>query len=758
MALQTGASIGREGRVVCAQSPVSLIGLFTVTAALKRLLKDSGCDFDVIDAKTVAIVRAAKPPPLFRPTSPQIAPTSDVVVTATRRSELIDRSPYDVTRLGGDELRSSRIEDAGDLAPFVAGMTVTNLGAGRDKILLRGLSDGVFTGRTQSTVGLYLDDAPLTYNAPDPDLRLLDVAGVEVLRGPQGALYGAGSIGGVVHIITNKPDLNHYSAALDVTGSTTEGGAPSSVVEGVVNAPLIGDRLGVRVAAYKEADGGYIDDVALHRNDVNSATRTGARGQALWIIDPRWSVTLGGVYQSITAKDTQYATAGLGPYQRDNLVQEPHDNDFNETSLVIEGGGPGWRLKSSTSRVRHQIDSRYDASLALDDFLAGAAGSAAFDEADRKSLLSEEITVASSGAGSFQWLSGLYALDSQELSQSKLTDLPSGGSPTSLYAENRSDHTTELAAYGEVTFAPLQKVSVTLGGRLFQSRVSTTSTVTALNGAQRINAKVGNRGLAPKIVVRYDLARHAIAYVQATEGYRGGGVNTSGLPGQTFSVGGSGAEPFRRYGGDELWNYEVGAKVLLLGERLRLRADLFYDAWRNIQTDQLLPSGLPFTANVGDGSNQGLEVEAVYQPLAGLSVRADAVLNDPELVHRNPAFPTNTDARLPGIARTTYGGDARYERRLSGFISGFLNAQAAYVGRSTLSFDPATSAVMGGYWTSKLSGGVERRGWRLELFVNNPANEVGDTFAFGDPFSIRRVRQSTPLRPRTVGLTVGASF
>jgi outer membrane receptor protein involved in Fe transport len=181
---------------------------------------------------------------------------------------------------------------------------VTNFGPGRDKILLRGLSDGVFTGRTQSTVSLYLDDVPLTYNAPDPDLRLIDVDAVEVLRGPQGVLYGAGSIGGVVHIITHKPDLDTYSGSLSLTGILTKSGVPSTILKGMANMPLLPGRLGLRVVAYRETDGGYINDPVLHRTDVNQTSRTGARALVLLQLSRDWKATLGGVYQSINSAET----------------------------------------------------------------------------------------------------------------------------------------------------------------------------------------------------------------------------------------------------------------------------------------------------------------------------------------------------------------------------------------------------------------------------------------------------------------------
>jgi iron complex outermembrane receptor protein len=135
-------------------------------------------------------------------------------------------------------LRDAAAIDTTSVSQQTAGFITTNLGAARNKIMLRGLSDGTFTGRTQQTVGTYLDNIQLTYNAPDPDLRLIDVDRVEILRGPQGALYGGGSLSGVYRIVSVKPVLDEWSGSLLAGAAATESGSPSSRVEGVVNVPV----------------------------------------------------------------------------------------------------------------------------------------------------------------------------------------------------------------------------------------------------------------------------------------------------------------------------------------------------------------------------------------------------------------------------------------------------------------------------------------------------------------------------------------
>ena len=197
------------------------------------------------------------PIPRIEPPKPDPPVTvTDVLVTATKRVRNARELAVAITTIPRVGLEATGASDAGQAASQFAGVLVTNLGPGRNKLLLRGLSDGAHTGRTRSTVATYLDEIPVNYNAPDPDLRLVDVERLEVARGPQGALFGAGSLSGVYRIVTRKPDLVDFSAEVRATGAITRGGAPSGAVEGHVNVPIEALNLGIRLSAYDEVQGG----------------------------------------------------------------------------------------------------------------------------------------------------------------------------------------------------------------------------------------------------------------------------------------------------------------------------------------------------------------------------------------------------------------------------------------------------------------------------------------------------------------------
>ena len=394
----------------------------SVDQALRKVLDGSQCRFErtsngaiVIRAETPparreTAARAAAPrtevgpPPASpaRPEPPVEAVVSEIVVTAGRRAELPGRAPASITALSGAALAARGHNDTEDLSLDVAGMTVTNLGPGRDKILLRGLSDGVFTGQTQTTVGVYLDDTPITYNAPNPDLRLVDVDRVEVMRGPQGTLYGIGSVGGIVRIVTNKPNLDSYAADAEVSLSKTQHGGGNGDAEVTVNLPLVEGRLAVRGAGYVERRSGYIDDVNLGLKNVNDVARDGYRLSAKAVLNQVWSASIGQVHQSIKTDDTQYEEVGFGALRRGNSVREPHDNAFDETFANLDGDFGWGRLTASSSRLVHHLDDQYDAS----PLFGRLSGSAAYDENRRIEILVNQLTLASRGAGRFHRLVG----------------------------------------------------------------------------------------------------------------------------------------------------------------------------------------------------------------------------------------------------------------------------------------------------------------------------------------------------------------
>jgi outer membrane receptor protein involved in Fe transport len=749
-----GVNIG--GIEACKGPGAPLVGTFSLREALDRATLGKGCAYVFIDARTLRFSAARPPAP--RPTiitrpiitaSEPVAPLAPLVISAGKRPPRLGSLPGGVSVIGSPQLQDTGVGETGSVARQTAGFITTNLGAARNKILLRGLSDGTFTGRTQSTVGTYLDDVPVNYNAPDPDLRLIDVDRVEVLRGPQGALYGGGSLSGIYRIVTREPELGTYSASIGSTIANTESGSNSYRLEGVINAP-IGQRSAVRATAYHDVDGGYLDDVNLRLSNVDRTTRRG--GRAAWRVDlGDWQVKLGTAVQSVSSKDTQYVTLTPGGPRRANQVRETHRNRLGETSLKISGSGDWGRFESVTGYVTHRYASRYDATLALTEFDGEAVELGLYDEAARVRMAVEDMIYTAPEVGRLRWMVGLFTATSIEDGDADLR-VRSGGVTRSAYDEDRKDRLNEYALYGEASYDLGAGWKVAVGGRSFKTKVHTRSYVVAPYPGQSrdLDRAATFNGFSPKVSIQRDLAGGGLIYAMTSEGYRAGGFNSGGLttPSETRRV-------FRP---DHLRNYEVGATLNPLNGRLSLRAALFYDDWRQIQTDQYFASGLSYTANIGDGRNRGLELEAAWRATSHLTLSGNALFNGPKLTRIEPGYGIADTAALPGVPDVAFGSLVTYQRALTAATSLLLTAETGYIGRSRLTFDPRYSPSMGGYYTGKLSAQLMTNRWRAAVFVSNPWNSSSDTFAYGNPFSFGQVRQVTPQRPRTWSLALSSNF
>ncbi len=778
-AVQANISIG--GVQACRGASAGLIGRYGIDDGLTQLLSKTGCGFRRVASDTIEVFalpapnppasasasRVSTPPRRNRPPpTTDIVETSPVIVTTTKRAALIGSLPYAISALGHDQLAEAGAQDVSDVAAQIPGLSTTNLGLGRDKILLRGLSDGVFTGRTQSTVGIYLDDVPITYNAPDPDLQLADVEAIEVLRGPQGSLYGGGAMSGVYRIVTRKPELDQWSGYGRIGGSLTQEGAPSQEYEGMLNAPLITDRLAVRAVAYQTTEGGYIDATDLRLSNVDLTTRKGARGALKGDVGGGWIVNASIGFQSIAAEDAQYVTPGAGRLHRANQILESSRNNFAQTAIAAERSQSWGEFKSTTSFVQHKFSSQSDASNALPLFGAGTASVGSYDEPIDIQMLTQDAVLVSPNTGPLQWLAGAYGSATWETTDGVVRAGGQNAATTSgelnstaqtLYSEHRTDQRDAAAIYGETSYALTDRITVTGGLRLSSSDAETTSDDLAPqeNKKRLYSGQTVASGVTPKVALSYKLAPGNTLYVLTSEGGRGPGINTAGPIGTVF-VTGQGAGVHREFGSDKLWNFETGAKLSVLDGRLSVNADLFYDLWRNIQTDQFMASGLSYTANAGDGRNVGAEIELVAQPLAGLTLEATALLNDPVLIKANPGFVSGVN--LPGVPDVSLGGRTAYRWRLIDNVTALVSAEAQYIGRSHLTFNPNTSPSMGGYILARLSAQVQHGDWRLAFFLSNPSNARGNTFSYGNPFNFQQAEEVTPERPRTLRAVLSKAF
>jgi len=730
----TGAS--REG----------LRGALTLEEALTQLLAAAPCDWKMIAPGAVQITPLARVE-AAKPAAP--ATVSELLVTATKRVRDPRGLAVAITAVPRAQLQATGANDTGEAAGQVAGVLATNLGPGRNKLLLRGLSDGVYTGRARSTVATYFDDIPINYNAPDPDLRLVDVERVEVARGPQGALYGAGSLSGIYRIVSRKPDLEQLSAEVRTSG------APSYSVEGYVNYPVWRGMAGVRLSGYDEVQGGYLDDIGQGRSNVDRTVRRGARLLLLLQPNDEWSANITLAGQHLRSDDTHYTTPGMG-LKRNVRIPEPHVNDIELATATLKHAWGWGELTSSTGYVRHDYGSLYDATATQFTYTSFAKTSA-YSERNRTRMLVEDLFIASRGSGPLEWLAGVYGSDTKSHSPTEfLAQVPRAPNvpvyaDALVYGDDRRDRIREIAAYGELSYAFAPNWKAAIGGRVFNIHERTRSDVVAERFPPRsLDRTNDSSGFSPKVSLQYQLASGDLVYAVISEGYRVGGINSGG------------AQPLPRsretFAPDRLTNYELGLKLEAMDRRLSLNSAVFYDTWKNIQTDQFRDSGIPYTTNAGDAHILGLETELAYRADNGLSAQLSGRLSHARTLHSNPDLAPRLANGLPGAPSISAGAVLGYEREVLGDWTLRLTGQATYVGKSRVAFE-STLTEMGGYARTKLSAELSRRNLGVQVYVLNPLNAYSDTFAFGNPFNpAPQIRQITPQRPITVGITLSAAL
>jgi outer membrane receptor protein involved in Fe transport len=319
------------------------------------------------------------------------------------------------------------------------------------------------------------------------------------------------------------------------------------------------------------------------------------------------------------------------------------------------------------------------------------------------------------------------------------------------------DKIDELALFGRKTIRMTPELSLEVGARLFRSTLSVESTVRQRGGnaPAPVSDHLADSGFAPDLRLSYHPGPDLLLYLSAARGYRSGGFNT-GEPAQAALS--AIVQPFRRYAGDQIWTYELGAQAYLLDNRLAVKATVFDSDWHNLQTDTLLSRGFPYTGNVGDARVTGLEAAVAYTPVDDLSFTLGAIINEPNITRVDPAFPQATNGGLPGSPEYTVSTSARRDWRVPVFGEDarlFAETRASYFGSSTLGF--GLGQMIGDYFDVDVKIGFALRAWQALLYVDNLSDGAGKTYSFGNPYQPSDP-SVTRQRPRTVGVSLRRTF
>lgn len=741
----------------------------------------------------------------------------EVVVTAEKRESTVQTTPFSITAFTGEQLQSEGITSVEAVAGQTPGISMRTSGPGQTELEMRGMAS---SGGSSPTVGFYLGETPLTPPAAslngkvviDPDL--FDLNRVEVLRGPQGTLYGAGSMGGTIKLIPNQPNLTNFGGDVEAILSDTDGGGINNGVNAMLNLPIIDDKLALRIVETDKHTDGWIDRIVVSpfpeptspcaaysagtnvgcvRGDVLSAPHTADIHNVNWhlsqstrldaLAKPTDALTIDALfmYQRITAggydeyDDPPGPTPILAHYQPFD-TREPFSDTFRLGSLTIGYDFEWATLTSNTSAWSREEKQSQDISEALRsnfevfygvDILAPIL----FTEDDISRQISEEIRLASNNGGPLSWIGGLFYSQLKSIfwdtnQAPAFAPASVGGSAANpdgiVYDAYNPYHVKQYAVFGEGSylFTPNWKLTTGLRWFRYSSDVDEQQegNLTASGNATPTLASFSTSasGFNPKVSLGWLPSEDLTVYTSASKGFRPGGINQP-LP------------PFcqakeETYGPDSIWDYEIGEKARLLDRRIMLNADFFYIRWSNVQQLINQACGYALTTVAGNAVSYGpeLELSARVTPELTLSINGAYttahLTSVSALASQVSTTPLAPGTRILNIPKYTESTSLTYTRPVVGDYSAVFRLSNSLVGpvedtSFTYTNLPSYDLVSGriGMKSDRLSG---------YLFVDNLTNRVAalstntTTFSWIVP-SITRVSTN---QPRTLGIDLNYRF
>ncbi|QBM77604.1 TonB-dependent receptor [Sphingomonas sp. AAP5] len=713
--------------------------------ALQRLLDGTGYRAVAIDARSYRVVRAPRTVGALirrvavRKHADVTEPGGDIVVTASKQGSTLLRFPGSALLIGGFAPGSlaARSVTMDDVARDTPVLQNTELGEGRNKIFIRGIADSSFNGPTQSTASLYFDEVPLGFAGPEPSLNLYDMKSVEVLEGPQGTLYGSGAIGGIIHLEPNPTDLAKTAASLSAGVTLTQGGAAGYDAAGMVNLPILKDRIGLRVVGYSERDGGYITDSMRRLGDINRADRIGGRASLVIAPGDGWSIELGALGQKIDAADGQYAETMSGPLERRSVLAQPYSSDIKlARGVVRKHWDSGLDLVSATGYVDLRTFDTFDASRTI-----GATGPTVYTTEQSDKLFVQETRLSRAVPDKIGWLVGLAFLEDRDV-QARTLGMPNQTRDI-IGVSNRTD---SVSVFGEANWPVTERLTVTGGARVTAARTDGEPSVTP-----RSNSFVKGRAtrrIDPTLALSWLVGPRLALFARVQSGYRTGGLAVA-----------SGVGRVQDFGSDSITVGELGLRKQRTGATgLELTVAASYARWRDIQADLYTRRGQPYTSNIGNADIIGLEATGDWVPVRGLHANF-AFLYTHNVVD-GPLAQSSTKAnrRLPetpafaGNAGLSY----RWTLRDASMLS--IATSGRYVGRSVLGTGDFLDVSQGNYAVLDAQIAWHWHTFDVTLAGDNLTNATANRFSLGNPLILASRQQTTPLRPRNVRLGMSVAW
>ncbi|HEY1132158.1 MAG TPA: TonB-dependent receptor [Roseateles sp.] len=686
-----------------------------------------------------------------------------VTVTATRRREPVRDVPLRVETLGAESMERAGAASLSDYVGGLPGVDVkTSGGPGRGAVTMRGVSVGE---QQIATVGMYVDEVAFGSSSAFVggantalDLSLLDLRHIEVLRGPQGTLYGAGAMGGLLKYVTHEPDSSQFSGKLGVGLRSARGGALGHTEHAVINVPLSQDVAALRVSAFNDHEGGYIKAVGKAAGDhINDGDTRGARVSVL--IEPmsRMKLRLAHTQQEIQRNglnvveyDAAKGQPVYGDLTRHLDTGEAYKTKTRLSSADFEYDFSWARLNAIASTQRLDSGTGQDATALLGhnpafDFVA-------LDNAYGLRKQTQELRLTSA-RGTLEWLAGYYhTRERGHVGQRLWAQLAGGGGDMTLTTTGQPSEYRERAFYGDLTWNVDPTWSLTLGARVAKNEQVYTVFINEQLSSSAPSEDTAKTYLA---TLRYAVDKQSNVYFRAASGYRPGGPNSPAIDADGQIIPGTPTT----FSHDTLWSYELGYKADLLDKRLSLEAALFNIEWKDLQQPKAVGAST-IVVNAGKARVHGLEFAARYKLDARWNLDGSFAWTVPKLTEDAPALGP-AGARLPNTAKLAYTLGLRYAYGIASNPA-YAGLSVRRVGQRNAGFDTAGSSVPNfsqpAYTLVDAQWGMEIGRWQLSAYIRNLTDKrailAADTAltAFGLPLNV------TTAAPRTVGANLTLNF
>jgi outer membrane receptor protein involved in Fe transport len=697
------------------------------------------------------------------------AAIGELVVTAQKRSELIQDIPVSITAVDGSRLVQDGSTQLTDYAAYVAGMYVDSAGTpGQSTISLRGIGPM----GTSATVGIYIDESPVgssgIYNETNTltfDLMPYDIQRVEVLRGPQGTLYGANSLGGQLNYVTVPPALDEFEGKVGVEALDVTDGSDTDLNYGArVSFPLVKDSLGMSLSYARREIPAYINNIQTGEEDINQGTQEGARLAVLWQASDTTSISLSAIRQEVEADDNTILMEDIngvpvGDGMSTNLfLDEPYESQVDLYSATLSFGIGDLTLTSVTSYSTVEFLVMQDVSRFFGTLLGGVLSD--FLQTYDQDKLTQEIRLTSPANDRFEWLvGGFYTDEDNEFEQLLSAYDPGTGepipglNPTAIV--QLPNEYQEYAIFGNATYKFTDMFHLTAGLRYARNdqkfrQVSSGAVVPPADDPGESDEDVLTYSVSPE----WHFSSDSMVYARVASGYRPGGPNVlvPGVPPMVDS--------------DSMVSYELGVKSLLAGGNVQFEAAAFFMDWEDIQLQVVFPSGLGGLANAGTAESKGVEGSLSWLVSDNFTVGINGAYTDAKLTEDTDTGGQDGD-RLPRTPEWSGALSAEYAVESGNDLSWRFGGLLRYVG-DRLS-DPTSepdSVKADAFTTLDLNASLTfNERWTIRAFARNVTDEDGDitrsisltnSGPAGGP--VPTFIAVAPVQPRTVGLSVDVGF